>query len=124
MKAHGCKRMVFSSSCTVYGEPTYVPLDEAHPLKVGGRAGGAVVFRHVLIFLEGVACGECGNRSSWAGNWAVDADECRLPGSPAPRPPPPPPTPSHPPPTPTHTPHQFTPTPPYARPAPVLNPNP
>ena len=33
MKAHGCKNMVFSSSCTVYGEPTYVPLDEIHPLK-------------------------------------------------------------------------------------------
>jgi len=26
-------QMVFSSSCTVYGNPQYVPLDEAHPLK-------------------------------------------------------------------------------------------
>ena len=25
--------MVFSSSCTVYGNPQYVPLDEDHPLK-------------------------------------------------------------------------------------------
>ena len=25
--------MVFSSSCTVYGNPQYVPLDEGHPLK-------------------------------------------------------------------------------------------
>lgn len=25
--------MVFSSSCTVYGEPQRVPLDETHPLK-------------------------------------------------------------------------------------------
>ena len=25
--------MVFSSSCTVYGEPQKVPLDETHPLK-------------------------------------------------------------------------------------------
>ena len=25
--------MVFSSSCTVYGNPQYVPIDEAHPLK-------------------------------------------------------------------------------------------
>ena len=33
MKKHGCKSMVFSSSCTVYGNPQYVPIDEAHPLK-------------------------------------------------------------------------------------------
>lgn len=28
----GCGRIVFSSSATVYGDPTYLPLDEAHPL--------------------------------------------------------------------------------------------
>ncbi|PSC71614.1 UDP-glucose 4-epimerase [Micractinium conductrix] len=33
MQKHGCKNMVFSSSCTVYGNPQYVPIDEAHPLK-------------------------------------------------------------------------------------------
>jgi len=27
----GCKRIIFSSSATVYGEPQYLPLDEAHP---------------------------------------------------------------------------------------------
>lgn len=32
MARHGCKRMVFSSSCTVYGQPKYVPIDEAHSL--------------------------------------------------------------------------------------------
>ncbi len=26
-----CKRIIFSSSATVYGEPQYLPLDEAHP---------------------------------------------------------------------------------------------
>ncbi len=26
-------QMVFSSSCTVYGNPEYSPIDEAHPLK-------------------------------------------------------------------------------------------
>ena len=31
MRKHGVKRMVFSSSCTVYGEPQYTPLDEKHP---------------------------------------------------------------------------------------------
>ena len=28
---HGCKRMVFSSSAAVFGEPQYLPIDEAHP---------------------------------------------------------------------------------------------
>jgi UDP-glucose 4-epimerase len=31
MDRHGCKRIIFSSSATVYGEPQYLPLDEAHP---------------------------------------------------------------------------------------------
>jgi UDP-glucose 4-epimerase len=33
MNAHGCQRIVFSSSATVYGTPHYLPLDEAHPLE-------------------------------------------------------------------------------------------
>lgn len=28
---HGCKLMVFSSSAAVFGEPQYLPIDEAHP---------------------------------------------------------------------------------------------
>lgn len=32
MDQAGCKRIVFSSSATVYGEPQYLPYDEAHPL--------------------------------------------------------------------------------------------
>lgn len=31
MKAADCRRIVFSSSATVYGEPQYLPYDEAHP---------------------------------------------------------------------------------------------
>ena len=27
-----CRRMIFSSSATVYGEPCYLPFDEAHPI--------------------------------------------------------------------------------------------
>ena len=27
----GCRQIIFSSSATVYGEPVYLPLDEAHP---------------------------------------------------------------------------------------------
>jgi len=34
LKAHDVRHLVFSSSCTVYGEPEKVPLDESHP--VGG----------------------------------------------------------------------------------------
>lgn len=32
MEAAGCGRIIFSSSATVYGEPLYLPYDEAHPL--------------------------------------------------------------------------------------------
>jgi UDP-glucose 4-epimerase len=31
MQKNGIKKIVFSSSCTVYGEPQYLPLDESHP---------------------------------------------------------------------------------------------
>lgn len=34
MCEQGVKKIVFSSSCTVYGEPKYLPLDEKHPLSV------------------------------------------------------------------------------------------
>ena len=33
MSAADCHRIVFSSSATVYGEPDYLPYDEAHPLR-------------------------------------------------------------------------------------------
>ena len=31
MKAHGVYQMVFSSSCTVYGDPEHLPITEDHP---------------------------------------------------------------------------------------------
>ena len=40
MTTHSCDRIVFSSSATVYGEPEYVPIDEAHvvaPINPYGR---------------------------------------------------------------------------------------
>lgn len=33
MLAHDVQRIIFSSTCAVYGEPQYVPLDEKHPHK-------------------------------------------------------------------------------------------
>jgi len=33
MERSGCRRIIFSSSATVYGEPQYLPYDEAHPLQ-------------------------------------------------------------------------------------------
>jgi UDP-glucose 4-epimerase len=32
MDRAGCRRIIFSSSATVYGEPQYLPYDEAHPV--------------------------------------------------------------------------------------------
>ena len=32
MDAHDCKKIVFSSSATVYGTPQYLPIDEDHPV--------------------------------------------------------------------------------------------
>src|SRR2546421_4838975 len=31
MRAHGIKQFVFSSTAAIFGEPQYVPIDEAHP---------------------------------------------------------------------------------------------
>lgn len=39
MEAVGVKRLVFSSSATVYGDPEYLPLDELHPLSVTNPYG-------------------------------------------------------------------------------------
>ena len=49
MDRAGCRRIIFSSSATVYGEPQYLPYDEAHPLQptsVYGRT--KMIAEHVL----------------------------------------------------------------------------
>lgn len=45
----GCRRIVFSSSATVYGEPVYLPYDEDHPLtpkSVYGRT--KMIAEHII----------------------------------------------------------------------------
>lgn len=39
MQAAGVRQLVFSSSATVYGDPDYLPLDEAHPLRATNPYG-------------------------------------------------------------------------------------
>ena len=49
MEAAGCKRIVFSSSATVYGEPQYLPLDESHPLSATNPYGQTkLMVEHIL----------------------------------------------------------------------------
>lgn len=32
MRKHACYQLVFSSSCTIYGNPTELPITEKHPI--------------------------------------------------------------------------------------------
>ena len=49
MSEHGVRRMVFSSSATVYGEPERLPLTEDHPLRpVNPYAKNKLVIEHIL----------------------------------------------------------------------------
>ncbi len=48
MDAVGCRRIVFSSSATVYGEAHYLPYDEAHPLAPTNAYG------RTKYFIEGI----------------------------------------------------------------------
>ncbi len=49
MARHGVKRLVFSSSATVYGEPERLPLTEAHALRPASPYGKTkLVIEHIL----------------------------------------------------------------------------
>jgi len=49
MEEAGCKRMIFSSTATVYGEPDYLPYDEAHPIRpISPYAKSKVMVEQVL----------------------------------------------------------------------------
>lgn len=45
----GCTRLVFSSSATVYGEPKYLPYDEAHPLAPANTYGRTKLMAEQII---------------------------------------------------------------------------
>ncbi|MGC6530254.1 MAG: UDP-glucose 4-epimerase GalE [Candidatus Puniceispirillaceae bacterium] len=49
MDAAGCKRIIFSSSATVYGVPDYLPFDEAHPLGPTNPYGRTKYFLEEVI---------------------------------------------------------------------------
>jgi UDP-glucose 4-epimerase len=49
MRAHGCTRLVFSSSATVYGDPERVPIDEAAPLSATNPYGRTKLFIEEML---------------------------------------------------------------------------
>ena len=49
MDISGCKRIVFSSSATVYGKPQYLPYDEEHPLKPVNTYGRTKLMAEQII---------------------------------------------------------------------------
>jgi UDP-glucose 4-epimerase len=49
MQRHDCRRIVFSSSATVYGEALYLPYDEQHPLQPTNPYGRTKYFIEEII---------------------------------------------------------------------------
>jgi UDP-glucose 4-epimerase len=56
LQASSCRRFVFSSSATVYGEPDYLPIDEAHPLRTTNPYGRSKL--HVEGMLQDLAASD------------------------------------------------------------------
>ena len=57
MRRHGVSRMVFSSSCTVYGEPTDLPVTEDSPISASNPYGATKVACEELLAAEAAAGG-------------------------------------------------------------------
>jgi UDP-glucose 4-epimerase len=57
MRRHGVSRMVFSSSCTVYGEPTDLPVTEDSPISASNPYGATKVACEELLAAEATAGG-------------------------------------------------------------------
>ncbi len=49
MRASGVKRLIFSSTCAVYGEAEYLPVDEAHPLHPANPYGESKLAAEELV---------------------------------------------------------------------------
>ena len=49
MKRHGCFKLVFSSSATVYGSPVALPIDESHPLSATNPYGRTKLFTEEIL---------------------------------------------------------------------------
>ena len=60
MEEHGVRNLVFSSSCTVYGEPQAVPLPEDHPTGQVSSPYGATKY-----MVEKILNGLCAADSRW-----------------------------------------------------------
>ena len=60
MKALGIKRIIFSSSATVYGTPQYLPLDEKHPLSVTNPYG------RTKLQVEEILSNLCASDAEWS----------------------------------------------------------
>ncbi len=49
MRKFGCNRFIFSSTAAVFGEPLYVPIDEAHPQQpINAYGESKLMFEHIL----------------------------------------------------------------------------
>ena len=57
MRRHGVSRMVFSSSCTVYGEPTDLPVTEDSPISASNPYGATKVACEELLAAEAAVGG-------------------------------------------------------------------
>jgi len=59
MQANGVKRLVFSSSATVYGNPKYLPIDEEHPTDATNPYG------RTKLHIEEMLCDLADSEASW-----------------------------------------------------------
>ncbi|XP_035230025.1 UDP-glucose 4-epimerase-like isoform X2 [Stegodyphus dumicola] len=62
MQKHGVKKIVFSSSATVYGVPQYLPIDELHP--VGSTCTNP--YGRTKYFIEEILKDVCNSEKEWS----------------------------------------------------------
>ncbi|KAL3818279.1 hypothetical protein ACJIZ3_004184 [Penstemon smallii] len=70
MAAHGCKKLVFSSSATVYGWPKEVPCTEESPISATNPYGRtkcvqSCIFMHGFLFIEEICRDIYQSDSTW-----------------------------------------------------------